>query len=218
MEKMLMTQALDERDLLVKKINDKINGLRILDTKKRNEETTADLRMTLGDFEKNAQSAWQQIEDLIKRYARLDAAIVASNAEQKIETSLGTYTVAGAIALRQRLKGSGIYEEQGMFENKLVAIMENHYQIVVKRAEALNKLLQQQAESMRLAILGKDTANKEGRQLEVVDVYVKENTVDVVDPLDVQKKAASLKERKDELISELDTKLKVSNATTTIEF
>ena len=116
------------------------------------------------------------------------------------------------------MKGSGIYAEQGMFENKLVAIMENHYQIVVKRAEALNKLLQQQAESMRIAILGRDTANKEGRQLEVVDVYVNENTVDVVDPLDVQKKTAALKERKDELLSELDTKLKVSNATTTIEF
>ena len=39
-ETMLMTQALDERDLLVKKINDKIEKIRLVDVKKRNEEKT----------------------------------------------------------------------------------------------------------------------------------------------------------------------------------
>ncbi len=33
-EKMLMTQALDERDLLVKKINDKIEKIKLVDVKK----------------------------------------------------------------------------------------------------------------------------------------------------------------------------------------
>lgn len=39
-EKMLVTQALDERDLLVKKISDKIEKLRVVDAKKRNEDRT----------------------------------------------------------------------------------------------------------------------------------------------------------------------------------
>lgn len=39
-EKMLVTQALDERDLLVKKISDKISRIQAVDTKKRNEEKT----------------------------------------------------------------------------------------------------------------------------------------------------------------------------------
>ena len=34
-EKMLMTQALDERDLLVKKINDKIEKIKLVDVKKK---------------------------------------------------------------------------------------------------------------------------------------------------------------------------------------
>ncbi len=34
-EKMLVTQALDERDLLVKKINDKISKIKLVDVKKR---------------------------------------------------------------------------------------------------------------------------------------------------------------------------------------
>ena len=36
-EKMLVTQALDERDLLVKKIGDKIAKIQVVDTKKRND-------------------------------------------------------------------------------------------------------------------------------------------------------------------------------------
>ena len=36
--KMLVTQALDERDLLVKKINDKINAATFTDIVKHNEE------------------------------------------------------------------------------------------------------------------------------------------------------------------------------------
>ncbi len=118
-EKMLVTQALDERDLLVKKITDKIKKLRLVDTKKKNEDMTMEDRVTPEEFGKTAQSAWQQIMDLIERYQRLDAAIVASNAENKVETAFGTFTVAGAIALRARLKGNGIYDEDGMFERKI---------------------------------------------------------------------------------------------------
>ena len=45
MTKMLVTQALDERDLLVKKIDDKIGKARFVDTIQRNEELVMDARM-----------------------------------------------------------------------------------------------------------------------------------------------------------------------------
>ena len=98
-EKMLVTQALDERDLLVKKIGDKIERIRFTDTKVINEEKTMTDRVTPDEFKANASAAFQQIMDLIDRYQRLDAAIVASNAKTMIETSYGKYSVAGAIAL-----------------------------------------------------------------------------------------------------------------------
>ena len=62
-EKMLVTQALDERDLLVEKINDKIRKIKAVDVKKRNEDQTAVERMTVEDFKKGAESAYQQIMD-----------------------------------------------------------------------------------------------------------------------------------------------------------
>ena len=79
------------------------------------------------------------------------------------------------------------------------------------------KYIQNTAESMRLSILGKDSKTKDDKHLGVVDAYVKENTTELVDPLDIKKKIESLEEKNNTLLKELDTQIKVSNATTLIE-
>ena len=217
-EKMLVTQALDERDLLVKKIGDKISKMKLVDVKKRNEEKTADSRVPPEEFGSTASAAYQSVMDLIDRFQRIDAAIVASNAARTVKTSYGEFTVAGAIALRNRLKGNGIYDEDGAFETRLSTQLERQYQSAVQTADYKNKSLESQAETMRLSILGKDSKVKDPKPLEVVDAYIRENTTEVIDPLESQKKVQELKEKVDTLLKELDTQIKVSNATTTIEF
>ena len=216
-DKMLVTQALDERDLLVKKIQDKIKKANFVDTIKPNEEKVLDARVSREEFAKDAESAYQQIQDLIERFQKIDAAIVASNANTTINTTYGSFTVAGAISLRSRLRGAGSYDGDADFETALQLKMEKDFQTRVTVAEMKNKQLQSTAESMRLSILGKDTKVKDEKPLEVVEAYVKENTTELVDPLDVQKKVAALQEKRDTLLSELDTQIKVSNATTFIE-
>ena len=150
-EKMLVTQALDERDLLVKKIADKIAK------------------------------------------------------------------VAGAIALRSRLRGVGAYEGDADFEGKLQKKLANEYNERVQFCDRKNSQLQSTAEEMRLSILGKDSKTKDDKPLGVVEAYVKENTTELVDPLDVKKKVEALTEKRDTLLTQLDTQIKVSNATTFIE-
>ncbi|MBE5844433.1 MAG: hypothetical protein E7302_09670 [Butyrivibrio sp.] len=216
-EKMLVTQALDERDLLVGKITDKINKASFIDTIKPNEDKVFEKRVSRNEFAKNAESAYQQIQDLIDRYQKIDAAIVASNANTMIKTSYGEYTVAGAIALRKRLKSTGTFNSDANFEYKLMMKIESDLQKMIQFAESKNKQLQGTAENMRLSILGKDSKVKDDKPLEVVNAYVKENTTEVVDPLDAQKKADALKEKRDTLLTELDTQIKVSNATTFVE-
>ena len=71
-EKMLVTQALDERDLLVKKIADKIEKASFIDTIKPNEERVYEKRISREDFAKEAEAAYQQITDLIERFRKLD--------------------------------------------------------------------------------------------------------------------------------------------------
>ena len=76
-EKMLVTQALDERDLLVKKIADKIAKASFVDTIKPNEDKVFTKRTSKEEYAKEAESAYQQITDLIDRFQKIDAAIVA---------------------------------------------------------------------------------------------------------------------------------------------
>ena len=63
----------------------------------------------------------------------------------------------------------------------------------------------------------KQAKTKDEKPLGVVEAYVKENTTELVDPLDVKKKLEALEEKRNTLLTELDTQIKVSNATTLIE-
>ena len=216
-DKMLVTQALDERDLLVKKINDKIAKASFVDTIKPNEDKVFDGRVSKEEYAKQSESAYQQINDLIDRFQKLDAAIVASNAQTLIRTSYGEMTVAGAISLRSRLRGRGNYDGNADFEGMLQRKMESELQKRLQFTELKNKQLQSTAEEMRLSILGKDSKVRDEKPLAVVEAYVKENTTELADPLDVKAKVEALKEKRDTLLTELDTKIKVSNATTFIE-
>ena len=56
-ERMLVTQALDEKDLLVKKLEDKIGRLCVVDIKKKNEEKVFEKRETVDEFTKETQAA-----------------------------------------------------------------------------------------------------------------------------------------------------------------
>lgn len=216
-EKMLVTQALDERDLLVKKISDKIDKASFVDTIKPNEDKVYSKRIGKDEYAKEAESAYQQIVDLIERFQKIDAAIVASNAETEITTSYGKFTVAGAISLRSRLRGLGTYDGEADFEGILKSKMQDEYNERVRTCDLKNSQLQNTAESMRLSILGKDSKTKDDKPLGVVDAYVKENTTELVDPLDIKKKIESLEEKNNTFLKELDTQIKVSNATTLIE-
>lgn len=216
-EKMLVTQALDERDLLVKKISDKIAKASFVDNIKPNEDKVYAKRITKEEYAKEAESAYQQIVDLIDRFQKIDAAIVDSNAGTEIKTSYGTFTVAGAISLRSRLRGGGTYEGAADFEGKLKDKLKTEYNERVRTCDLKNSQLQSTADGMRLSILGKDAKNKDDKPLGVVDAYVKENTTELVDPLDVKKKLEALEEKRSKLLTELDTQIKVSNATTFIE-
>lgn len=216
-EKMLVTQALDERDLLVKKIVDKIAKASFVDTIKPNEEKVYAKRISKEDYAKEAESSYQQIMDLIERFQKIDAAIVASNAQTEITTSYGTFTVAGAISLRSRLRGLGTYEYEADFEGNLQNKMQAEYNEKVRFCDNKNSQLQATAEDMRLSILGRDSKTKDDKPLSVVEAYVKENTTELVDPLDVKKKLEALEEKRNTLLTELDTQIKVSNATTFIE-
>lgn len=214
--RLLVTQALDERDLLNKKINDKIKTAVFIDVVKHNEETVMNRRVDRETFQKEAQSSFQQINDLIERYKNIEAAIVESNANTFIETSYGKFSIAAAIALRNRLRGDLKFDGKADFETTLYQKMKRAYDDCVTTMEVKNDALAETAEQMRLSILGRETKVKNDKPLEVVETYIKENSMELADPLNIVSKMEQLQERKDKLLSELETQIKVSNATTFI--
>lgn len=221
MEKMLVTAALDERDLLKRKIVNKISKASFVDTIKKNEDNVKNARLTNEEFKKDVEASYQQIESFIERFRKIESAIVLSNATNTIETSYGIYTIAEAITMKRRLQDNNNYYDEeyfdGDFENLLCEKLKKEFDNASIEAEKKNSDLKTVAENMRLSILGKDNKIKEDKPLEVVDVYVKENTTEIVDPLNVKKLIEKITERKETLLRELDTKIKVSNATTFIE-
>ena len=214
--RLLVTQALDERDLLNKKINDKIKTAVFVDVVKHNEETVMNRRVDRETFQKEAQSSFQQINDLIERYKNIEAAIVESNANTFIETSYGKFSIAAAIALRNRLRGDLKFDGKADFETTLYQKMKRAYDDCITTMELKNEALAETAEQMRLSILGKETKVKNDKPLEVVETYVKENSIELADPLGIVAKMEQLKEKRDKLLTELETQIKVSNATTVI--
>ena len=211
--KLLITQALDERDLLVKKINSKIERIDFVDGKKRNEEKVIQQVITKEEFCKKVKTSYQQIQDLIKRYQKIDEAIITSNANTYIETTFGTYSVAVALSMRNRLRELNAMDFETILRNK----MEENYYEVLELKDLRNRRLEEDAEKMRLSILGKDGKYKDDKPLSVVDAYISENTVELIDPLNVLDEIESLKDKHTTLLSELETKIKISNATTFIE-
>ena len=213
-ERMLITQALDERDFLIKKITDKISAFKAVDYAKHNETKTWGSKQDKKEYEEETKAAFQQINDLIRRYDRIEAAIVASNAATTVKTSYGEYTVAAAIALKNRLKKETLAKNS--FEDHLVKKMQRDYSNCMLEINDKNSVLDVTAENMRFSILGKDGKTKDDRPLDVVDSYVRENKAELVDPLGIVAKIEELSSRRYELFKELETQIKVSNATTTI--
>jgi len=95
--------------------------------------------------------------------------------------------------------------------------MSGEYRARVRFCDDKNSVLQGSAEGMRLSILGSDAKSKDEKSMGVVEAYIKENTRELVDPLDVRKKLDALEEKQNKLLKELDTQIKVSNATSMIE-
>ena len=85
---------------------------------------------------------------------------MASNANMEITTSYGIFTVAGAIALRSRLRGAGAYGGDADFEGRLQKKLSSEYNERVQFCDRKNSQLQSTAEEMRLVFSEKKARPK----------------------------------------------------------
>lgn len=218
MEKMLVTKALDERDLLKKRISDAISKAKLVSTKRPN-DTKVSSGVSVNDFETEAKAQLQRIMDLIDRYERLDSAILIANATEEIEVAGKKMTRASAINLRKSLVNRSIRSLSDTdFRGMLISRMTDNLCDAKEHIARTQSVADKQREVMTSNISSNEKKELTTDALRGIDTYC-ENLVSVlVDPVNVEDKLGELTAERDELISNLESAIKISNATTYVEF
>lgn len=214
MERLLVTQALDERDLLRKRISDAIRKSDFCSTKKKNSDKVGN-KMTYDEFCKNAEAQYQSINDLIKRYEAIDAAILLANASTYIEVAGKKMTRAAAINLRKSIINRGVGTD---FKIMLIQSMQNDLQEANLEIAKSQKYADSQRETMINNATSSDKKDIQTETLESINSYCDGLVYDFVDPIGIEGKLDALTKERDELISSIESAIKISNATTYIEF
>lgn len=150
----------------------------------------------------------QSIEDLLKRRAAIRNNLSISNASTKITVAGIEYSIAEAI----EMKGAGIGIKR-MLLDKMI----RDYNSAMATINKANSKLTDDADNYVVGLFGSKEKNASSDNVRAVrEAYIQENTVDLVDPLDVSKKIKDLEAEIETFESEVDSKISVSNALTTI--
>lgn len=275
--RMTIVQALDERELLAKKITAKLQKAQFVDLMKPKAAVTLENRVARAAFTAQAKSSLQQLEDMIARFDALNEAITYSNAGTFFETSRGRMSVSYAISLRSRLKGKNSRGENVDFESMLAQRMEDSYRTAQEIQRRKNENTRRTGARRRktqgnIVILRNEDEPSRSRRVSAGKAWTAEiaaeglaavadapvsldggsergladqaNEADagqqdlnltqkpdptvqkaqrgadmlrIVDPLNVRARAEELLEERELFLRELETRIKISNATTYIE-
>lgn len=219
MEKMLVTQALDERDLLKKRIADAIKKSKLVGSRKPNSNKMTDSDTNVDDFVNEAKSSMQKINDLITRYEKLDSAILLANATTEIEVAGKKMTRASAINLRKSIISStGRTSSDTDFRGMLISKLTNSIGSAKLKISQTQVFADKQREVMVSNVSSSEKKEFSEETVKGIDAYCN-NLVDIlVDPIDAEKKLQELEAEREELIANLESAIKISNATTFVEF
>lgn len=207
-ETMTVHRALAELKTLDSRIADKIVGAKFC-VANRNSNKKID-GVDIEKATEQMKSDYQSIENLIHRRDAMKRAVVLSNAKTEVEIGGRMFTVAEAI----EMKNHGINNKK-----TLLGTMKRQYERAVAEVNQRNgEELERKLENHLNGMFG----TKEKIQSEEMErsraEFIKNNTYELVDPVQVKKTIDALAEEIDTFMAEVDACLSVSNATTNIEF
>ncbi len=216
MEKMIVTQALDERDLLKKKIRDAIAKCDFVAVQKPGDDVIAQDKQKVADYEAEVKASFQSIRDMMDRYTRLDAAILLANATTKIEVAGKTMTRAAAINLRKMMKGQGLADTD--FTDAMIRKMTTDLERARLKIAKSQEVADRQREVMSNSLVSSDKKVLSEDNLKSITAYCDNLVLKLVDPIDIEKTIADMQEKWDNLTTNLESAIRISNATTYVEF
>lgn len=209
MEKMLVTQGLNELKLLDSRIRKGISESTFVTSAKKSSDNVGN-GLSKDDFKSNSVSSLQSICALIARRSKIKKAIIKSNACTNVVIDGKTYTVAEAIDMKSAIE----YDEDLLFTIK------DQYASASRNVQRNNAVVEEKLEKLILTGFGKERKDKVGSDYynAIAIPFMKSNEFEIVDPID----SLNLINKKEEEISAfkstVDSVLQVSNCTTYIEF
>lgn len=207
-EKMTIHEALSELKVIGKRIDKEINGV-VFVTANKHSNTKIDGK-TIEEFSDNIKSKYQKITDLIKRREAIKKAVTHSNAITVVNISGQEMTVAEAI----EYKKSGIVFKESLLG--CLSLQYNRATDIINRTNGDN--LEAKADDYVIKMYGNKDSGIANEVIETAKKnYIDNNSLDMIDPLDVSKIIAELNDEIDKFTTKVDSALSVSNATTMIE-
>ena len=223
-EQILVTKALDERDLLKKKIIRAIDDASFVATKRKKDVNCANgytrgmspvSLLDIEEFKQNATSQYQSINDMIKRYNDINAAITLSNATTMITVAGKEITRAAAITLRKSIMDA---RSSDNFDKMLLDKMIRNYNDAVEYYTKLTQIADNQAASYTNNFIGNDSNKKlNDDELAAVKQLTDDLYPEFIDPIGIADEINAKTDYLDAVVSEIESAIKISNATTYIE-
>ena len=210
-EEMTVHKALCDIKLLNKKIFKEISEIKIVVANKSTNNKVDG--QTLEEFKQSIKSDYQSINSNIDRYKALTRAVAQSNAVTKIVVNGSEYTVAEAIAIKNKL----IPIKQQLLD-RILYVYNKENSLVKEKNERLEY---EADEFVRDKDLKKeDSKNLAETILKTRNDYYNTRKYELVDPLKVNNITKELKDEIDSFLLDIDSALSVSNANTliTIEY
>lgn len=211
-EKLTVHRALAELKVIDDRISKAIGeGVYVIANKHSNEKIAG---VTINEFKEKMKASHQKVTDLIARRNAIKRAVVLSNAVTKVKIGNDEYTVAEAIEMKNHgMLFKANYMRTLAYQNSTAntELNRNSGEAIEKRAEQyVLSVIQAQPKDSKM------TVDSDAMQALRKD-YIKNNTYDMIDPLNVNKLIEDLSNEIDEFNTEVDAALSVSNALTVIE-
>lgn len=197
MTTMTITQALNELKLLDKRIEKVVVLPKVgfkIGTKMYN------------NFDpEQAKSDLQSFNDLVSRRAKIKMLINKSNIETEVKVDNKTMSVLEAIEYKATIE----------YKNIMLRTLKQQYSNVTVAINNGNETVKQRLDSQISSVFEKST-DKDIKSF--TDTFNKNNSYEMVNPIDIEKILTDLDAEIDNFTNEVDYVLSTSNATTTITF
>lgn len=206
-EKMTVHKALAELKIIDSRIDTAIIAGTFVTVKKNNQDKISG--KSVEDFKAAAKSDYDRASDLIKRRNAIKRAVTLSNAQTTVEIGGEKMTVVEAIDL----KNNGMKHYEALRDALMLQLGKAKTTL-----EKNNDSLQSKGEQFVISMNAGGEVKKGSEEFtNMLNSYVKLNTMELIDPLALEKKIQELDDKINSFMPEVDAALSVSNATTTIE-